>query len=395
MQSHTRIIELLVSLLWFRRSQKCALQSDANVGTGTLAASSPADSPTRRSSWRKPVRLLVLPALLAFLVLATAVAATIGAAGIPLHRLAAAVGLTQGDPSLVDRDWLVLWSIRLPRIAMAIIVGGLLAAAGAMLQGMFRNPLADPALVGVSNGAAFASAAMIVVGDRYIVSAGATLPVEVLPLAAFAGALAATMILYRIATHEGRTSIAMFLLGGLAIAALANAGLGLLIFLADDRQLRDINFWLLGSLGGATWPKVGATVPFLVVIGLAMPFISRGLDLLVLGETEAFHAGIEVERLKRICIVLVAAATGAAVSVSGVILFVGLVVPHLLRLVIGPSHRLLLPAAVLLGAVLLVVADTFARTLAAPAELPIGIVTATVGAPFFLYLLLRQRALLA
>jgi heme transport system permease protein len=362
----------------------------------TAAAASAAAS----SSWRKPMRLLVLPALLAVLVLAAAVAATIGAAGIPLHRIAAAMGLTQGDPALVDRDWLVLWSIRLPRIAMAIIVGGLLAAAGAMLQGMFRNPLADPALVGVSNSAAFASAAMIVVGDRYIVSAGAgssiqALPVEALPLAAFTGALAATMILYRIATHEGRTSIAMFLLGGLAMAALANAGLGLLLFLADDRQLRDINFWLLGSLGGATWPKVGATVPFLAAVALAMPFISRGLDLLVLGETEAFHAGIEVERLKRICIVLVAAATGAAVSVSGVIGFVGLVVPHLLRLVIGPSHRLLLPAAVLLGAALLVVADTFARTLAAPAELPIGIVTATIGAPFFLYLLLRQRALLA
>jgi heme transport system permease protein len=361
----------------------------------TAAASAPAKATARRSSWRKPARLLVLPALLALLVLAAAVAATIGAAGIPLHRLAAAMGLIHGDPALVDRDWLVLWSIRLPRIAMAIIVGGLLAASGAVLQGMFRNPLADPALVGVSNGAAFASAAMIVVGDRYIVAAGAALPVEALPLAAFAGALAATMLLYRIATHEGRTSIAMFLLGGLAMAALANAGLGLLVFLADDRQLRDINFWLLGSLGGATWPKVGATVPFLAAIAVAMPFISRGLDLLVLGETEAFHAGIEVERLKRICIVLVAAATGAAVSVSGVIGFVGLVVPHLLRLVIGPSHRLLLPAAVLLGAVLLVVADTFARTLAAPAELPIGIVTATIGAPFFLYLLLRQRALLA
>lgn len=354
-----------------------------------------ASSPVRSSSWRKSTRLLMLPALLAILVLAAAVAATIGAAGIPLHRLAAAMGLTHGDPALVDRDWLVLRSIRLPRIAMAIIVGGLLAASGAVLQGMFRNPLADPALVGVSNGAAFASAATIVMGDRYLASAGTTLPIEALPLAAFAGALAATMILYRIATHEGRTSIAMFLLGGLAIAALANAGLGLLLFLADDRQLRDINFWLLGSLGGATWAKVGAIVPFLAAIGVAMPFIARGLDLLVLGETEAFHAGIEVERLKRICIVLVAAATGAAVSVSGVIGFVGLVVPHLLRLVIGPSHRLLLPSAVLLGAALLVVADTFARTLAAPAELPIGIVTATIGAPFFLYLLLRQRALLA
>ena len=166
------------------------------------------------------------------------------------------------------------------------------------------------------------------------------------------------------------------------------------MFLADDRQLRDINFWMLGSLSGATWAKVGAIAPFLLATGLAMPVIARGLDLLVLGESEAFHAGIAVERLKRVCVALVAAAAGAAVSISGVIGFVGLIVPHLLRLLIGPRHDLLLPAAALTGAALLVVADTFARTLAAPAELPIGIVTAVIGAPFFLYLLMRQRALL-
>jgi heme transport system permease protein len=170
--------------------------------------------------------------------------------------------------------------------------------------------------------------------------------------------------------------------------------LGLLVFLADDRQLRDINFWMLGSLSGATWAKVGAIAPFLLATALAMPVIARGLDLLVLGESEAFHAGIAVERLKRVCVALVAAAAGAAVSISGVIGFVGLIVPHLLRLLIGPRHDLLLPAAALMGAALLVVADTFARTLAAPAELPIGIVTAVIGAPFFLYLLMRQRALL-
>ena len=346
-------------------------------------------------SRRRPVRMLALPALLVVLAVAATVAATIGAAGIPLSRMIAAFGLASGDPSLVERDWLVLWSIRLPRIALAIIVGALLAACGAVMQGLFRNPLADPALVGVSGGAALAAAAMIVIGDRYVAALGGSWPIEALPLAAFAGALALTMILYRIAAYEGRTSIAMFLLGGLAIAALANAGLGLLVFLADDRQLRDINFWMLGSLSGATWPKVGAIAPFLAAAGCAVPLIARGLDLLVLGESEAFHAGIEVERLKRICLLLVAAAAGAAVSISGVIGFVGLVVPHLLRLLIGPAHHLLLPAAALLGAMLLVVADSIARTLAAPAELPIGIVTAVIGAPFFLYLLLRQRALLA
>ncbi len=165
-----------------------------------------------KSSRRSSLRRLALPALLLALVLAAALAATVDAAGIPLRRLAAAIGLADGDPALVARDWLVLWSIRLPRIALAVIVGALLAACGAVMQGLFRNPLADPALVGVSSGAAVAVAGMIVAGDRYLASAGVSLPVEALPLAAFAGALASTLFIYRIATHEGRTSIAMFLL---------------------------------------------------------------------------------------------------------------------------------------------------------------------------------------
>jgi iron complex transport system permease protein len=356
------------------------------------AIASPAEV---RPPWRVRLAspLVVLPVLLVVLLLAAAVATTIGAAGIPLQRLPAAFGLGAGDASLA-RDQLVLFSIRLPRIAMAAIVGALLATAGTLLQGLFRNPLADPALVGISSGAALAAASTIVIGDRVLAHSDIKLPIETLPLAAFVGALAITIILYRVATREGRTSIATLLLGGLAIGALANAGIGLLVFLADDRQLRDINFWMLGSLAGATWTKVLAIFPFLAVTGLIAPLIARGLDLLVLGEAEAFHSGIAVERLKRICIVLVAAATGAAVSISGVIGFAGIVVPHLLRLAIGPGHRLLLPASALLGAVLLLVADTFARMLAAPAELPIGIVTAVIGAPFFLVLLLRQRALL-
>jgi iron complex transport system permease protein len=221
------------------------------------------------------------------------------------------------------------------------------------------------------------------------------LPFEVLPLAAIAGGLATTTILYRLATRSGRTSVATLLLAGIAVGALANAGIGFLVFLADDRQLRDITFWMLGSLGGATWLKVWAILPFLVLALGCVPLVARGLDLLVLGEAEAFHMGIGVERLKRMSIVLVAAATGAAVSVAGVIGFVGIVVPHLLRLVVGPSHRLLLPSAAFLGAILLLASDTFARIIAAPAELPIGIVTAAIGAPFFLSLLLRQRALAA
>jgi heme transport system permease protein len=355
-------------------------------------------APGLRSSGFWPAALgrpvAVLSLLGGILLLVALVAATIGAAGIPVSRLPAALGLVAADPAFTERDALVLWSIRLPRIALAAVVGGLLAAAGTMMQGLFRNPLADPGLVGVSSGGALAAAGTIVLGDKLLPLTGVTLPVAALPFAAFIGSLITTTLLYRFATRDGRTSIATFLLGGLAIAALAGACIGLLVFLADDRQLRDITFWMLGSLGGSTWAKLEATAPFLVAIAIALPFIARGLDLLVLGEAEAFYGGISVERLKRIGIVLVAAATGAAVSVSGVIGFVGIIVPHLLRLSIGPGHRLLLPASVLFGGTLLLIADTIARVIAAPAELPIGIVTALIGAPFFLVLLLRQRGLI-
>ncbi|MBI1203570.1 MAG: iron chelate uptake ABC transporter family permease subunit [Rhodopseudomonas sp.] len=337
---------------------------------------------------------LLFPALIALLIAVVLAATAIGAAGIPLERIPAALGLTgHGDSALFQRDSLVLWSVRLPRIAIAIVIGALLAASGAIMQGLFRNPLADPALVGVSSGGALAAASVIIFGDRLTASYAITLPFATLPAAAFAGSLVTTWVLQRIATRGGTTSIAVFLLGGLAIAALANAGIGLLVFVADDRQLRDVTFWLLGSLGGATWDKVAAIAPILAALLIVIPVISRGLDLLTLGEAEAFHMGIEVERLKRMSIILISAMTGAAVAFAGVVGFIGIVVPHLLRLAIGPGHARLLPASACLGAILLLAADTAARTLAAPAEIPIGILTAIVGAPFFLVLLLRQRGL--
>lgn len=339
--------------------------------------------------------VLVIGALAIALVVVACAAASVGAAGIPLRRLPAALGLVQGDAETVVRDQLILWSIRLPRIALAVVVGALLAGGGVIMQGLFRNPLADPMLAGISPGAGFAAATAIVVGDRLLANSAATIPFEILPVAAIAGALVATTLLYRLATRSGRTSIAILLLAGIAIGAMANAGIGFLVFVADDRQLRDITFWLLGSLSGATWNKLLGILPFALLFAAGLPIISRGLDLIVLGEAEAFHMGIAVERLKRIAIVLVAAATGASVAVAGVIGFVGIVVPHLLRLTIGPSHRLLIPASLLLGAILLLAADTFARIVVAPAELPIGIVTAAIGAPFFLSLLLRQRTLIA
>ncbi|MDQ0357909.1 iron complex transport system permease protein [Rhodoplanes tepidamans] len=333
-------------------------------------------------------RWVVLTVLLGLLLAMAVASAGIGAAGIPPGRLFAALGLADGAPAEVARDRLILFSIRLPRVLLAVAVGALLATAGTIMQGLFRNPLADPGLVGVSAGAGLAAATTIVLGDKLLGGFGP----EALPLAAFVGALGVTAMLYRIATREGRTSIATLLLAGLAFAALANAGTGLLVFLADDRQLRDITFWTLGSMAGATWPKVWAMLPFLAAVLVSLPMIARGLDMLVLGEAEAFHMGVPVESLKRFAIVLMAGAVGAAVAASGVIGFVGIVVPHLLRLVIGPAHRTLLPAGVLFGGLVLLIADTIARTIAAPAELPVGIVTALIGAPFFLALLLRQRA---
>jgi iron complex transport system permease protein len=219
------------------------------------------------------------------------------------------------------------------------------------------------------------------------------LQLQLLPVAAFAGSLLTTTILYKIASREGRTSVAIFLLAGLAIAAIANAGIGLLVFVADDRQLRDITFWLLGSLSGATWPKAGMVAPVALLSLLIIPLIARGLDVLVLGEAEAFHTGIDVERLKKISIVMISAMTGVAVSICGVIGFVGIVVPHLLRIVIGPGHRMLLPASVCLGAILLILADTIARS---------GCACGSANrhshrrdrCTVFLFILLRQRALI-
>nr|WP_246696086.1 iron ABC transporter permease [Methylorubrum populi] len=320
----------------------------------------------------------------------------LGAIRIPPARVLAILwqgGAPEGgDPSLA-RDALVILNIRLPRTLLGLMVGAGLAVSGALLQGLFRNPLADPALVGVSAGAGLAAATVIVLGDRLLAALQGPMPYAVLPAAAFLGGLATTYGLYRVATRSGRTSVATMLLAGIALAALTGALTGLLVYASDDRQLRDLTFWSLGSLSGATWTKVATSAPAILPILVMVPFLGRGLNALVLGEAEAFHLGVAVERLKRLVILLVAVTVGAGVAAAGVIGFVGLVVPHVLRLLIGPEHRRLLPACALLGGALLVLADIVARLVVAPAELPIGIVTAIVGAPVFLWLLLGRGAL--
>lgn len=303
-------------------------------------------------------------------------------------------GTVPGDAALSARDRLIVYDIRLPRVILGMLVGAALAVSGAVMQGLFRNPLADPGLIGVSAGASLGAVSIIVLGGTVLAPITLALGTLALPLAAFFGGLATTLVLYQVATRRGQTSVATMLLAGIALAALAMALTGILIFMADDRQLRDLTFWSLGSLGGATWQKIGSVGPVIVLALAAMPFLARGLNALSLGEATAGHLGIPVQRLKYVAIIGVSAAVGASVAVSGGIGFVGIVVPHLLRLLIGPDNRYLLPASALLGAALLLLADSVARTIVAPAELPIGIVTAIAGAPFFLWILLRKRGVI-
>lgn len=319
----------------------------------------------------------------------------IGAVAIPpletLSILAHATGLpvTAGDP--VHET--VLLTIRLPRALLGLAVGAALAVAGAALQGLFRNPLADPGLIGVSTGAALAAATSIVLGAAIVAQVPFLTLRLLVPVAAFAGGLLTTLVVYRVASRHGRTDVATLLLAGVAINAIAGAGIGLLVFLSNDQELRDLNFWMLGSLGGATWSSLLPVLPFILGPTLALPLLARQLDALLLGETEALHLGFPVERCKRWIVGLATLAVGGAVALTGVIGFIGLVVPHLVRLLVGARHRWVMPLSVLLGSALLLIADVFARTVALPAELPIGIVTSCIGGPFFLWLLIRRRGM--
>lgn len=330
--------------------------------------------------------LLVIAALLSLLT---------GASDASLPRLIM-VHLAGGPlDTVAARDQLIFLDIRLPRVFLGILVGGGLAVSGVVMQGLFRNPLADPGLVGVSSGASLGAVLVIVLGGTVLAPVFAITGIYTLQFAAFFGGLLTTIILYRVATAGGQTQIATMLLAGIAIGALAGAVMGVMIYISSDAQLRDFTFWSMGSLAGANWQKVLASAPIILAAIIGCLFLAPGLNALTMGEAAAAHMGVPVERLKKISIVAVAAATGAAVAVSGGIGFIGIVVPHLLRLIIGPDHKYLIPASALLGGAFLLFADAIARTIVAPAELPIGIVTATVGGPFFLWILLSRRGALA
>ena len=292
----------------------------------------------------------------------------------------------------IDTDWAptdpivesTLWVVRFPRIVMALVVGAALAVAGAVMQAIFGNPLAEPGVVGVSSGAALGAATAIAVGASVVGVAGVA-------VAAFLGGLVATLLVYVVSRAGGRTEVVTLLLTGIAVNAIAQAGIAFVLFVADSASREQIVFWQLGSLGGSLWSQVlvvtVVTVPG-VVLALAL---ARRYDLLALGERNARHLGVDVERLRLVSIVLVALLTGAAVAFAGIIAFVGLVIPHLIRMIIGPAHRGLVLASAVGGGALLVIADLMTRTLVAGAELPIGMLTSLVGGPFFFWLLYRQR----
>ncbi|MDH6698012.1 iron ABC transporter permease [Streptomyces sp. MAA16] len=352
------------------------------LDTPTKAGTEPAAPGERR---RSTTRLLTAGLLLALLALVP-VAASMGAYPVPVTDVLASVQhrIGLGGTGLDRVAESVLWNVRFPRIVLALLVGASLGCAGALMQGVFGNPLAEPGVIGVSSGAAVGAVGAIAFGLTFLGNWTVT-------LFAFVSGLATALLVYTMSRSGGRTEVVTLILTGIAVNAFGGALIGLFLFFADTAAVNQITFWQLGSLSAATWPKVLAVLPC-AAVGLAVaPLYSRRLDLLALGERPARHLGADVERLRIVLVLVIALLTAAAVSVSGIISFVGLVVPHLLRMAAGPGHRFLVPASALLGALVLLAADLTARTVAAPAELPLGVLTALLGSPFFFWLLRRTR----
>ena len=290
------------------------------------------------------------------------------------------------EPSQIQS---IIMDIRLPRIILALLVGSVLAILGAVMQGLFRNPLADPSLIGVSGGASVGASIVIVAACGAMLSPLAGL--SMVALGAFIGGVITTLVVYRVATSILGTSVTTMLLAGIAIGAIAGAFNSLLSYFSDNQMLRQISVWQMGNLGGANWQKASLMAAVSLIIFSLLPSHAKSLNAFLLGESEARHLGIDVQRIKRQLIFLTALGVGVSVALAGLIGFVGLVIPHMVRLLIGPDHRALLPASALAGASLLLIADSIARVVVLPAELPTGILTALLGAPFFVMLLLKQR----
>ncbi|MEU7768160.1 iron ABC transporter permease [Nocardia sp. NPDC049190] len=347
-------------------------------------------SPTTVSKSRGRSRVtLVFVVAVTGLVLLALVSAAIGqvpttpaeVAGSVLHRIGWEWGSIPAHPA----GEVTLWQVRFPRVVLAALVGAALATAGALLQGVFANPLAEPGVIGVSAGAAVGAGTVIVVGGAFVAAWSVA-------AAAFVAGLATTLLVYLLARSNGRTEVVTLVLTGVAINAFAGGLIALLLFVASPAARDQIVFWQLGSLNGATWESVGV-VTILTGVGVAASvLIAPRLDLLALGESAARHLGVDVERLRRNVIVVVAVLATAGVAFTGIILFVGLIVPHLVRMLVGPGHRVLIPLSAIVGAVVLLAADVAARSLVDNADLPLGMLTSLIGGPFFFWLLRRTRA---
>lgn len=324
-------------------------------------------------SRRSTLSLWLLAALLTVM---TLMATGFGALRLPVSLL------WNGSDDALLQIWL---TIRLPRVLLALVIGGSLALAGCVMQGLFRNPLADPGLLGISSGAALAVALWVVIP----LSLPALIVLYAPMLAAFLGALAATMVIFLLSQQSG-SSLSRLLLVGIAINALCGAAVGVLSWVSNDTQLRQLSLWGMGSLGQAQWSTLLAVTSLMIPTVLVIWRLASTLNLLQLGDEEAHYLGVDVAVVQRILLLCSALLVAAAVAVSGVIGFVGLVVPHLVRMWLGSDHRGVIPGSVLAGAFLLLVADTVARTLVAPAEMPVGLLTSILGAPWFLWLIFRR-----
>lgn len=332
----------------------------------------------------------------AALLLVVVVFLALGIGAVPITPLAVvdaaavAVGVPGTGTLATPVEQTILLSVRLPRVVLAVLAGTVLALTGVLMQAFFRNPLADPALIGVSAGGALGAVSMIVLGVAVFDGLSPAAAVLALPVAAFAGSMGACVVVFVLARQGGVVNVTTMLLCGIAVNAMVGAGIGILSFVADDAQLRDLTFWSLGSLGAASWWQIEAIGPAFLAILIAAPFFVAALNALLLGDAEALHLGFRIEQLKLVILVLTCIGAGAVVAMCGVIGFVGLIAPHMSRLLVGPDHRYVVPLSAMLGAALLTGADIVARTVVAPAELPIGVLTALIGGPVFLWLL-RQR----
>lgn len=334
------------------------------------------------------LRIPWLAAGVGAVLVASVVSIAVGAVSIPIdgvvRELASHIPFLGVRSSLSSRDAAIVTELRLPRVVLALLVGAMLSMAGAAYQGVFRNPLADPYTLGAGAGAGLAVTTVIAATDTSLGGGG-----QLVPLAGFAGALGAVALTYVVARRAGGIAVVTLVLAGVAITSFLSAAQAFVLQRTSPNAFREIYSWIIGRLTVARWHDVGLVLPYVVIAAIVLLAYRRVLDVFAVGEAEASTLGVPVARARLVIVAAASLATAAAVSVAGLIGFVGLVVPHAVRIVVGPSYRLVLPLSILFGGAFLVLADLAGRTVIAPAELPIGVITAFVGGPFFLLVLHR------